>query len=308
MALSKEARETLAAAKRSGDYTEYARAVFGFDEALRLWPENHVADMALTMARKAYAKAALDRGDFDLALSQTGRMSVGDAGDLAQRAEAGKAERERRRVRVKQLTRVAAGLVGLVLVAEVVRVTLELDLEAGALAVEQMARQTAEATRKEVLDAWEKAKESERRATEALARERAAREQKDIAEDRLNVLAATTLQGGHFLENLLSSLETWAFGVSVNPRGERMSAAEREARKDHIQYLGIAMCDLGRIIRAPEDREMLEKRLNLWWDYVGRDNPIGKQYLGYMMDCMRHGWDPKDALRSGKDMEPGLLK
>ena len=116
LALSKEARETLAKAKKTGDYTDHARAVFGFGEALRLWPENSLADLGLTMSRKAYAETAVKRGDFDLALSQTEHMPAGDAGDLDRRAEAGKAERERRTHRIKRLTRIVAGLSGLVAV------------------------------------------------------------------------------------------------------------------------------------------------------------------------------------------------
>ena len=94
--MSREARETLERAKKSGDYIQYARAVFGFGEALRLWPDNGAANLGLTMARKAYAEAALERGEFDLALSQSQHLPRDKAGALAERAEAGKAERDNR--------------------------------------------------------------------------------------------------------------------------------------------------------------------------------------------------------------------
>ncbi len=69
IAMAVRAEEDLEAAKKTGDYTAFNKAVFGFEEALELWAENAQAAKGLSAARLAYAGAALDKGDFDLGLS-----------------------------------------------------------------------------------------------------------------------------------------------------------------------------------------------------------------------------------------------
>ncbi|MFZ2959559.1 MAG: serine/threonine-protein kinase [Candidatus Ozemobacteraceae bacterium] len=59
------ARKDLEEAKE--DYQTYARAVFGFEEALKLWPENREASEGVLRGRKAYAECALKHDDLDLA-------------------------------------------------------------------------------------------------------------------------------------------------------------------------------------------------------------------------------------------------
>jgi formylglycine-generating enzyme required for sulfatase activity len=60
-----EAEQRRAAEER--DYERFARAVFGFREALERWPENLEAQQGLALTRLAYARCALEKGDLDLA-------------------------------------------------------------------------------------------------------------------------------------------------------------------------------------------------------------------------------------------------
>ena len=54
---------------RSDDYQLYARSLYGFQESLTLWSENHRARLLLTETQRDYAKNAVEKGDLDLASS-----------------------------------------------------------------------------------------------------------------------------------------------------------------------------------------------------------------------------------------------
>lgn len=69
LALSTSAANHLQTARESGLYEDFSRALFGFEEALRLWDGNQVADQGLVDTRLAYARTALEKGDLDLAQS-----------------------------------------------------------------------------------------------------------------------------------------------------------------------------------------------------------------------------------------------
>ena len=63
------ARQRFEAALASKRYDDYAESVFGYRQALRLWPDNPAAQQGLNQASLQYARTALDQGDLDLALS-----------------------------------------------------------------------------------------------------------------------------------------------------------------------------------------------------------------------------------------------
>jgi WD40 repeat protein len=109
IALAAGAEGDLAAAHASRDYQFFARAVFGFEEAAELWPENRRALDGARAARQAYAEAALVKGDFDLGLSLV--EGKAEYAKLAEQLTEGKREREARQVRLRQARRLAAGLV-----------------------------------------------------------------------------------------------------------------------------------------------------------------------------------------------------
>lgn len=69
LALSDSASDHLEGAEDSRLYEDYARALFGFEEALRLWDGNRAAGEGLVETRLAYARTALEKGDLDLARS-----------------------------------------------------------------------------------------------------------------------------------------------------------------------------------------------------------------------------------------------
>jgi tetratricopeptide (TPR) repeat protein len=90
--LAADAREDLDLARVDVDYERYQRAMFRFDEALRRWPDNRAAAAGRRECRIAYAEAALQRGDLDLAAGLTTDRDDG-LRELAARIDAALGER-----------------------------------------------------------------------------------------------------------------------------------------------------------------------------------------------------------------------
>lgn len=69
LAMVARAYQDLARARETEDYQDYARAAFGFEEAVELWDGNEEAKAGHAEAQLAYAESAWRKGDFDLGLS-----------------------------------------------------------------------------------------------------------------------------------------------------------------------------------------------------------------------------------------------
>jgi hypothetical protein len=108
--LANSARETLRMANESKEYMDFARALFGCEEALKLWENNRTASELVPRVREAYAACALEKGDLDLALSllEEGGLEEGELYQKVKRALRHRAAGERR---VKAASRVAAGAI-----------------------------------------------------------------------------------------------------------------------------------------------------------------------------------------------------
>ncbi|TWT77631.1 Serine/threonine-protein kinase PknD [Posidoniimonas polymericola] len=105
--LTDNARQHLEQAHESSDYQYYARALYGFQEAITLWPENDKAVDFLERTRLDYAGAALASEDFDLGVS----LLSGDTPEqekLLLALERGKLERDARQRRLTFFKRLAA--------------------------------------------------------------------------------------------------------------------------------------------------------------------------------------------------------
>ena len=108
--IGKQATADLAAANLSHDYSMYSRALYGFENALRLWEQNYDAMSGLMNARLDYSSAALKNQDFDLGLSLVNNE------DPVYRAThrkllAGQRDRQKRIARIRILRWVASLLV-----------------------------------------------------------------------------------------------------------------------------------------------------------------------------------------------------
>jgi len=108
ISLSTRAQEDLDEARQTEDYQAYARALFGYQEALSLWEGNTKARSGVAETTLAYADSARRKGDYDLG------MSLLDAGDpahaeLYRKIEVAQSERSARRQRLKVLGRFLVG-------------------------------------------------------------------------------------------------------------------------------------------------------------------------------------------------------
>ncbi len=69
LALAAKSRADLQVAQKTGDYNDFSKAVFGFEQARDLWAGNKEAAQGVYEAKLSYATNAHQKEDFDLALS-----------------------------------------------------------------------------------------------------------------------------------------------------------------------------------------------------------------------------------------------
>jgi WD40 repeat protein/serine/threonine protein kinase len=173
LVLSAHANQNLQKARAAKDYQLYARSLYGFQEALTLWSENHRARLLLTETQRDYAIAALENGDLDLAASLLDANQKEHHG-LAKRIEKAKSERNARLRRLKMAKMAVASLIALV----VTTVSVALFIVTGLWKETDTQRQIAVAAKEEesrqkqvAIDAKEQEEIQKKAALEAKAKE-----------------------------------------------------------------------------------------------------------------------------------------
>ncbi len=178
--LSENAERNLEAARSSGDYELYSKALYGFEEALTLWSENaHALDM-LTRSRIEYATKAYEKEDYDLAASLLEPSDQGLEDHSLERADAAEevetlresitkaqATRNARLRRLRDLRRLAIGLIAIV-------------LGLGSYSYYEISRQKAEAVTQRDIAEKQKARAEKNEAVAELNAEEA-KKQEEIA-------------------------------------------------------------------------------------------------------------------------------
>jgi WD40 repeat protein/serine/threonine protein kinase len=114
LVLTAHANLNLQKARESGDYQLFARALYGFQESLTLWNENHRARTLLAETQRDYAECALAKGDFDLAASLLDTNNK-DQAPLMARINRARADRDARQRRLKRAKQAVAALVAAVI-------------------------------------------------------------------------------------------------------------------------------------------------------------------------------------------------
>lgn len=115
LSLAHRAEQELTKAREVGDYQNYSRALFGFEEAFALWEQNERARDGIHSARLAYAAAAFEKGDFDLAAGLLDR-ALPEHVALGERIRLAQIEREARKMRLRRAKRFVALLAAAVFV------------------------------------------------------------------------------------------------------------------------------------------------------------------------------------------------
>ncbi|HAA70659.1 MAG TPA: hypothetical protein DCE55_16090, partial [Planctomycetaceae bacterium] len=218
--LSIHAQAAHAAADADNDYEQYARAVFGFEEALKLWEDNTSAREGSVTARLDYALCAERQGDFELGLSLLDE-SVPEQRAVATRLSNARAERDSRQSRLRRMKQgliTAAGAIFVIVGAAALWIN-EARKETELQRVEAVAaRDDAEAQRAAAVAAQQDAERQRQAALAAQAAAEAARDQE--AEQRRRALEN---------ERLAQRERTKA--VAEADRADREAVAARKAEQ-----------------------------------------------------------------------------
>lgn len=108
--LTERSDALLTQAIESRDYERFSRTVFGYRDAIELWPQNKAAVSGLQSASLAYGQCAFDKGDYDLCL-QTLDKRIPAQGKLYAEAAKAKQAADERDNRFKTLRKVLAAVV-----------------------------------------------------------------------------------------------------------------------------------------------------------------------------------------------------
>ena len=158
--LTTQAEENLTTATETGDYGVFARSVFGFEESVALWTDNHAAIDGQVRAREAYAESALTNGDFELGLSLLDQEETSHL-PLVQRLREGQHERDSRQrqlARSKTVFRWASLSFVLLLSCACLMIYVKMKAAEAATRKEAIAKREALNATQEALDANKEAK------------------------------------------------------------------------------------------------------------------------------------------------------
>jgi hypothetical protein len=160
--LSRRARSNLVKAEQTGDYADYQRAVFAYDEAYALWHGNEEARSGVGEAKLAYATAALKKGAFDLGLEIAEEKDPAHR-DVIVKLRAAQKDRESQQRRLQTTRRLVAGLAALILIGLTVATIWINNARTEAVNAkndEEKARIAAQESEKRAVDAGEKEKDA----------------------------------------------------------------------------------------------------------------------------------------------------
>lgn len=119
IALASRADQDLDKARNTRNYQDYSRALFAYQEAYALWPENVHAASGIEETQLAYAGTALSKGDVDLGLSLLNESQPSHR-PMRRKLLAAQHERDLRKKVLRRFQRIAIVLgVGIIVVLSV---------------------------------------------------------------------------------------------------------------------------------------------------------------------------------------------
>ena len=225
--LAVQAQEDLTRAGSTADYQDFARALFGFQQALGLWSGSEQAIAGVRTTKVAYAEAAIKKADFDLALSL---LDVGDSRDdeLRAKAQAGRVEREQRQQRLTAAKRMAVGLAALVVVV----VTGAFFQISSALNEARTGREAALLAQDEAVKSAEEAREATKSAVAA----------RGLADKRLEEVTAAVAREKKSADEAVAAAKAAeaARKESEEARKDAEVATDAKAYEAYIASIGLA--------------------------------------------------------------------
>ncbi len=242
--LSARAEDDLGRAAAGQEYEFYARARFGFQEALALWDGNARAKQGMEETTLAYAGAALNNGDFDLGAKLLDPADSAHA-PLLKQIRLGQHERNARVQRLKTARRVGAALL----------VTVFVVITAAFFLVNNQ-RNIAETAR-----------------NDALEQKKVADQQRDIAtrnEDKANKAKADALARKQEAERQRKIAETQTIIATQNEEKANKAKADALARKQEAErQRQIAETQTG-IARQNEEKANKATQKEVYGAYIAR--------------------------------------
>jgi WD40 repeat protein/serine/threonine protein kinase/tetratricopeptide (TPR) repeat protein len=208
--LSTRAQGSLNSANADNDYTHYSRAVFGFEESLKLWPGNETATQGVVTARLSWALCAEVQGDFDLSLSLLDDTQV-EQQEVRVRVTAARDERDARQHHAHRLRRLSLATGVLILVGALgfgayqKRVTGTLSRQRDTISEQFDSISTEQEKTKQALVAEEKAKEMEAVQRLAAEKHRSTAEQLRVVAEQQRDKAVRQL----YLNHVVSAQREW---------------------------------------------------------------------------------------------------
>jgi len=164
-----QAQASLWKAQTNGSYADYNRAVFGFDEALKLNDRNETAREELRKTKKRYAEMALHKGDLELGLAVANPIDPDHASVIAMLRVA-QHERDTRSKLLEMAKRGALAATVVFVVGVSVAMVLINAQKESAMAREHQALITTEQARDEALRARQAEQLARQQLAEALAK------------------------------------------------------------------------------------------------------------------------------------------
>jgi len=188
--LSSKAQERMEKALESGEYNDFAQALYGFQEAISLWGGNEEARTGEREVRLLYAQCAADKEDLDLAASLLLEDEPSHQDLRKEVAKALKAQKARQR-RLKMMTYgTYGGVVLIILILTVASIIIGLKMreaqlaEADATTQRDAAEEAKKAAEKNELLAKENEKRAAENAQTAKKEEERAKNALGLAEER----------------------------------------------------------------------------------------------------------------------------
>ena len=234
ISLATRAETDLEKATETENYELFSRAVFGYQEALSLWPENTSAQTGVTKATLSYANTAYAKGDYDLGLSLLSEEEPTHA-ELIKQIKEDQSERDARQHRLRTAKRVFVGMVAAVLfivTGAFFWIRAEANRAIKAEAVAETERDTAISERK---------KADEARAQEAIEREKAVESEKVArAEKEKADIARMEAVASEKEEAAAKEIAIKKEKEAIAAKEEAIEAQKKEQYEAYIARIGLA--------------------------------------------------------------------
>ncbi len=318
IALTERSDELLTGAIEKRDYDTFSRALFGYRDAIELWPENTAAVSGLKKARLAFGQAAYSQRNFDLAL-QTLDRDVPEEAALYGRASTAKKKAEGREASMRLLQKVVAAVVllavaGLSVLAWIANNQKNLANEQKNIANEQkniandqknianQQRNIADEQKDIALAALDLAKSNQLKAEQAAKNERVANEQKTEALMKETAAKKAAEESEKVAKAARNAAE-------LSAEKEKLSAEEANRQKDlaqrrsaeiqlgkYISSLALAKSQIESFDLAAGTQNLQRLREMFGVGKTAQDNPKDNVFFGNTPQIDSWGWQRIELL------------